>query len=56
MHCGSQNYIARLTACGMRIDNAVVLINDFLRELDFDGLADYCKELERTHELAKIQP
>ena len=54
MHCGSQNYIDRLTACGMRIDNALVLINDFLRDLDFDGLADCCRELERRHELAEI--
>lgn len=45
----TQDYIDRLTAVGVRMDDATVLVNDFLRELDWDGLADYCAELERLH-------
>lgn len=54
MENNTQNYIARLRAVGMRLDNATVLVNDFLRDLDWDGLADYCATLERRHELAQI--
>ena len=41
-----QNYLDRLTACGVRIDHAVVIVNDFLRDLDWNGLNDYIRELE----------
>ena len=41
-----QDYLFRLTSCGVRLDDATVIINDFLRDLDFDGLNDYIRELE----------
>ncbi len=41
------DYVERLCAAGMRLDDAVVLVNDFQRELDWDGLADYVEEYER---------
>lgn len=44
-----QNYLDRLTACGVRIDHALVIVSDFLRDLDFDGLSDYCAEMERLY-------
>ena len=47
-----QNYLDRLTDCGVRIDHATIIINDFLRELDFAGLDAYCTELERLHGMA----
>lgn len=47
-------YVDRLCACGLRKDDAWVLVTDFLRELDFDGLAEYVKELERLHVLASV--
>lgn len=45
----SQDYIDRLTYAGMRIDNAWMIVDDFLRDLDFGGLEDYCKALEARH-------
>lgn len=45
-------YIARLIACRFRVDNAIVVVNDFMRELDFDGLAAYVTETERLHGVA----
>lgn len=53
MENNTQNYIDRLLAVGISLDNASVLVDDFLREHDFDGLASYCAELERLNELAK---
>lgn len=50
----TQEYIARLRAVGIRLDDATVLINDFLREQDWDGLAEYVVELERLHGVAKV--
>lgn len=44
-----QNFIDRLFACGVCEDDATILINDFVRDRDFEGLADYCAELERIH-------
>lgn len=44
-----QDYIKRLVAVGLRPADAAVLVNDFWRELDFDGLDAYCAELERLH-------
>lgn len=44
-----QEYIDRLCLCGIRKDDAWVLVNDFLRELDWNGLADYVNELEKVH-------
>lgn len=50
-----QNYIDRLTDCGVRLDDAMVIVNDFLRDgQDWDGLAAYCAELERLHGLAEV--
>ena len=42
-------YINRLCRCGMRIDDAYTVVNDFYRELDFDGLKDYISEYETIH-------
>lgn len=41
-----QDYIMRLCKCGMRIDDAYTVVNDFFRELDFDGLAEYISQQE----------
>lgn len=42
-------YINRLMACGMRVDDAYTVCNDFYRELDFDGLAEYVTQYETIH-------
>ena len=39
-------YVMRLCRCGMRVDDAYTVVNDFYRELDFDGLKDYVSEYE----------
>ena len=39
-------YIMRLCKCGMRVDDAYTVVNDFCRELDFDGLKEYVSEYE----------
>jgi len=39
-------YIRRLTNCGMRVDDAYTVVNDFYRELDFEGLEDYVSGYE----------
>lgn len=39
-------YINRLCKCGMRIDDAYAVCNDFFRELDFEGLKEYVKQKE----------
>ena len=44
-----QNYLDRMTSCGVRLDDALVILNDFMRELDFDGLENYCRELEMLY-------
>ena len=44
-------YIMRLCRCGMRIDDAYTVCNDFYRELDFDGLAEYVSQYEVIHEM-----
>ena len=44
-------YINRLCKCGMRIDDAYTVVNDFYRELDFDGLKDYVSEFEVIHSM-----
>lgn len=33
-----QEYIDRLLRCGWRLDNACVMVSDFYREQDIDGL------------------
>ena len=43
------DYIRRLCNCGMRVDDAYVVCNDFCRELDFDGLVDYVDQYEKNH-------
>lgn len=40
------DYIRRLIACGMRVDDAYTVCNDFYRELDFDGLDEYVRDYE----------
>lgn len=42
-----ETYLARLRACGMRLDDALVLIDDFLRDGDWEALEDYTRTLER---------
>lgn len=49
-----QDYIDRLTNCGVRLDDAMVIVSDFARDLDFNGLAEYVAELERLHGLAAV--
>lgn len=39
-------YIRRLTDCGMRVDHAYTVVNDFYRELDFKGLEEYVEDYE----------
>ena len=48
-------YIERLCAAGMRLDDATILVQDFERDLDFDGLEDYVKEYERLAYVGKNQ-
>lgn len=48
----TQEYIARLRAVGMRLDDATMLINDFMREQDWDGLVEFVIRIERLHGLA----
>lgn len=45
----TENYINRLRDYGIHEDDAAIIVNDFLRDLDFEGLADYCAELEQIH-------
>lgn len=42
-------YIRRLCACGMRVDDAYTVVDDFYRELDFEGLEDYVRSYETVH-------
>lgn len=44
-----EEYIERLENCGLRLDDASVLVNDFLRDWDWDGLAEYVNDLEALH-------
>lgn len=48
-----QEYIMRLCRCGMRIDDAYTVVNDFCRELDIDGLKDYVEQYEVAHKIVK---
>lgn len=49
------DYVAKLVSCGMRIDDAMVLVKDFERELDFDGLADYVNEYENLAYVGRME-
>lgn len=49
-----QNYLDRLAACGIRIDHAVEIVSDFMRNLDWQGLADYCSEMERIYDMGNV--
>lgn len=44
-------YVRRLCNCGMRVDDAYTVCNDFYRELDFDGLKEYVKQKELVAEM-----
>ena len=48
---GFSEYIMRLCRCGMRVDDAYTVVNDFCRELDFDGLKEYVKQKELVAEM-----
>lgn len=37
------DYIERLMLCGWRYDQAYYIVNDFLRNLDFDGLNEFIR-------------
>lgn len=41
--------VQRLKQCGLDEASAVVLVNDFYRERDIPGLAEYVRELEALH-------
>ena len=43
-------YIAELCGLGMRVDDAYVVVNDFFRELDIDGLKDYIRQYRAIRE------
>lgn len=43
-----EEYIRRLVHCGWRTDNAWMLVNDLLRELDFNGLEEFVQREEAT--------
>lgn len=49
-----QDYIDRLIRAGMRPDDAAVLVMDFMRELDFDGLHEYVAEFEALVKITAI--
>lgn len=44
------DYINELCACGMRVDDAYTVVNDFFRELDIDGLEDYILQYKAVRE------
>ena len=41
------DYIERLFLCGISIDDAWSIVNDFCSDLDFEGLDDFVRERER---------
>lgn len=43
-----EQYIQRLLRCGWRIDNAWMIVNDLMRELDFDGLEEFVRREESS--------
>lgn len=47
MHTSANEYVARLKNLGMQIDDAIFIVNDFLRELDFTGLNAYVGEFKQ---------
>ena len=46
-------YINRLCRCGMRVDDAYTVVNDFFRELDFDGLREYVRNYETVTKIVR---
>ena len=49
----TNEFVERLTACGLDEHDAGVLVTDFCRDLDFAGLADYVAKLELLHAINK---
>lgn len=49
------DYVERLCAAGMRVDDACLLVNDFSRDFDFEGLEKYAKEYERLSYVGEVQ-
>lgn len=47
-------YIMRLCRCGMRIDDAYTVCNDFFRALDFDGLEEYVNQYETVKKIVNV--
>lgn len=42
-------YIERLVVSGMDPNDATIIVNDFMRDSDFDGLKQYVMEYESIH-------
>lgn len=44
-----KDYIERLIIAGISEDDAALIVDDYLKDLDFDGLYFYCKGVERNN-------
>ena len=44
-----QEYLEHLIACGISYSDAVIIVSDFLRTLDWDGLDEYCRRAEAIY-------
>ena len=42
-------YIERLVVSGMSPNDATIIVKDFMRDFDFDGLNNYVLEFESIH-------
>ena len=46
-------YIRRLCAAGMRVDHAYEIVDNFYRELDFEGLRDFVAGYETAARIVR---
>ena len=44
-----QEYLEHLIACGISYSDAIIIVSDFLRTLDWDGLDEYCRRAEAIY-------
>lgn len=44
-----QEYLEHLITCGIRYSDEVIIVSDFLRTLDWDGLDEYCRRAEAIY-------
>lgn len=44
-----KDYIELLTAAGISEDDAALIVDDYLKDLDFDGLSFTCQCVERKN-------